>query len=348
MDYAGINIFTGADGGVMASSGYFLSELMTDEELADLGGNNVLDTWMESGTTNYYEDWWEADLDDPDTFPPFHDSMVAYTVTGGHAQVSVMEDTVVLADNIPSLIMVPMGKAGFYGQPPGFDNFWWEVRGETAWKMEYLMQRTDTVTSVKYDYGTGIVRDFAPGDTSTVGLWAYDQDDNPIAGYEIDGWVQVYGANAMFKITSGGVTDASGRTSATVLGYTHDQSVYPEKGPLGNPHQKAGEFTYENPLSNPAKQPMYMQVSAANAAEEAQYGWHVFTSVEIFNVPVQLYLSVEATPIIQEEGETATESEILITVVDEFGDAMEEFFVEFSNEGGSLSAINGTTDSEGK
>jgi ABC-type transport system substrate-binding protein len=305
-DYAGINIFTGADGGVLAAGGYFVSTLMTDQELEDLDG--LYTTWQEA-----YDDWYGGTVDELENMMPM-------TITGGHAQVVVEEDSVFLADNIPQLIVVPMAKSGFY-MTPDYANFWWEMQGETAWKTEFTMQRTNTISSVKYDYGTGIVRPFEPGNTSAVDLWAVDQDGNPIEGVDIDGWVQVYGGSPYFDVTAGAVTDASGMTSATLMGLDEDGGG--------------------NPLSNPVKQPMYMQAAA-------DYGWNVFTSVEIFNMPVQLYLSIDSTPIIQEEGDPATTAEIVISVVDETGAAKEGFTVSFGTEGGSVSEESVTTDANGE
>ncbi len=304
-DYAGLNIFTDADMGALAASGYFLSNLMTDEELAALGG--LYTTWQEA-----YDDWYGGTV-------PELENMTAVQISGGHWEVSVERDTVVLSDNVPSLLVIPQGKAGFY-VTPDYSNYWWQVEGQTAWKTEFVMERTNTVYSVANDFATGVVRPFAPGDTTTVALWAYDQDNNPVEGVDVDAWVQVYGASPFFDVTPGATTDATGRTSAVVAGLDEDGGG--------------------NPLSNPSKQPLYMEVSP-------DYGWSVFTSVEVFNVPVQLYLSVEASPIIQESEETTT-SEILITVIDEYGDPKADYLVEFTYEGGSLSAPNVTTDALGQ
>ncbi|NIP37443.1 MAG: hypothetical protein GWN18_20970, partial [Thermoplasmata archaeon] len=312
-DYAGINIFTDADEGTFASGGYFLSNRMTDEELGAIGGNNLFQSWQ-----NVY-DWW-APAGPQGQGPDDLENMTAVQVTGGHWQVMVERDTVVLADNIPSLLVIPNGKAGFYATPD-FSNFWWQIDGDTAWKQEFIMQRTDTITSVMADFSTGVLRPFAPGNTTTVGLWAYDQNGDPISDISIDAWVQVYGASPYFDVTAGGVTDVTGRTSATIIGLSEDGGG--------------------GPLSNLAKQPLYMQAAP-------DYGWSVFTSVEIFNAPIQLYLSIEATPIIQPEEEAAAESEILITVMDENGDPQEGFDVSFTHEGGSLSAMTGKTDADGK
>ncbi|GAH70839.1 unnamed protein product, partial [marine sediment metagenome] len=212
------------------------------------------------------------------------------------------------------------GKAGFFSTPD-YANFWWQINGETAWKTEFVMLKTDTIASVAADFSTGVVRSFAPGDVTSVGLWAYDQNGDPISDIDIDAWVQVYGGVPFFDIESGSVTDVTGRTSATITGLSEDSSG--------------------SPLSNPVKQPLYMEAAP-------DYGWSVFTSVEIFNVPIQLYISVDASPIIQEEGETGAESEITITVIDEFGNPQEEFTVEFTLQGGSLSAMSIVTDENGE
>jgi ABC-type transport system substrate-binding protein/protocatechuate 3,4-dioxygenase beta subunit len=306
-DYAGINIFNDADKSTMATSGYFLTNRMTDDDLAAIP-NNLYTTWDFA-----YNDWYGGVVDELE-------NMTAVQVTGGMWEVSVERDTVVLSDNVPSLLVVPNGKAGFYCTPD-YANFWWQMEGETAWKQEFVMQRTNTITSVMAEFDTGVLRPYAPDNEAMVDMWAYDQDGNPVADIDIDAWVQVYGGSPFFDFTAGPVTDAMGMTTATIMGEFEDGGG--------------------NPLSNPVKQPMYIQAAP-------DYGWSVFTSVEIFNVPIQLYLSIEATPIIQAEGETAAEAEILITVVDEGGAPQEGFDVSFTHEGGSLSAMSGTTDAEGK
>jgi len=270
--------------------------------------NNLYDTWE-----FFYNDWLGGPVQELE-------DMTAVQIEGGHWQVQVERDTVVLSDNVPQLIIIPNGKAGFYCTPD-YANYWWQIEGDTAWKTEFVMLNTDTIASVAADYSTGVVRDFAPGNTTTVGLWAYDQNGDPIPDIDIDAWVQVYGGVPFFDIATGAVTDVTGRTSALITGLSEDASG--------------------NPLSNPVKQPMYMQAMS-------DYGYSVFTSVEIFNVPVQLYLSVEASPIIQEEGETGAESEITITVIDEYGVPQEDFMVEFTIQGGSLSAMSVVTDENGE
>jgi hypothetical protein len=306
-DYAGINIFTDADDGVMAAAGYFLSDKMTDEEMAAIP-NNLYDTWE-----FFFDDWLGGPVQELE-------DMSAVMIEGGHWQVQIERDSVALSDNVPQLIIIPNGKAGFYCTPD-YANYWWQINGDTAWKTEFVMQKTNTITSVAAEFSTGVLRDFAPGNVATVDLWAYDQNGDPIPDIDIDAWVQVYGGVPFFDIEAGAVTDVTGMTSATMTGLSEDAS--------------------SNPLSNPSKQPMYLQAVP-------DYGWNVFTSVEIFNVPVQLYITVEASPIIQAEGETGAESEITITVIDEYGDPQVGFMVEFTHQGGSLSAMSVVTDALGE
>ena len=134
------------------------------------------------------------------------------------------------------------------------------------------------------------------------------------------GYVQAYGARPFFTVEVEGTTNASGITNFTVEGNTED----------------AGG----NPLSTIARQPFYLSpdVSGYN---------NIFVSTEIFNMPIQLFVELEAdTPIVELTG-TSTVT-LTATVTDEYGDSMEGLTVGFTSIAGTLSSEEGTTNSEGK
>jgi hypothetical protein len=97
-----------------------------------------------------------------------------------------------------------------------------------------------------------------------------------------------------------------------------------------------------NPLSNPAKQPLYIYPSV-------DYGYTIFTSVEIFDLPVQLYLNLEVTPGVSQSGEV-TEATVKAMVVDETGAKVPDLEVTFNvvEGGGTLSGESSTTDANGE
>lgn len=305
-DYAGINIFTDADGGTLSSGGYFVSGKMDDTELASMEG--LYTTWDE-----FFADWLGGPVDELV-------NMTGFAVTGGHAMVTIEEDSVFLADNIPHLAFIPMARTGFYCTPD-YGNYWWEVHGDTAWKMEFIMERTDTVYSVKYDFDTGIVRDYAPGNEANLDIWVYDQDNNPVEGASAEAFVSVYRASPYFEFTDAADTGADGKTSVTMTGLDSDGT---------------------NALTNPARQSGYIY-------PVVDYGWTTFLGTDVFVMPVQLYVTMVVSPIIQEEQDPSTTTVVSITVVDETGTAMPSLDVSFdAPEGGSLDTTTVTTDTEGK
>jgi ABC-type transport system substrate-binding protein len=303
-DYTGINVFTDSDNGALASGGWFLSNKMSDAQIEAMDG-------LYTSEEDFFNDWFGGPVDELV-------NMTAMVVTDGHAQVTIEQDVAVLSDNIPNLIVVPGGVAGFYVTGPSYSNYWWEIQGTTAWKTEFLMQRTDTIYSVMYDMPSGILRDFAPGNTSDVVVTVYDQDNMPVEGMATEGFVQVYGGSSFFDIADPEVTDENGMTTITVTGMTASGG---------------------GPLSNPAKQPLYLQALP-------DYGWSVFTSIEIYDVPVQLYLDLDVTPILSPSG-AITDAIVTAHVIDETGEDVQDLTVEFTVEDGSLSDASATTDASG-
>ena len=302
-DYSSINVFTDSDGGAMATGGQFLSDLMSDAELAAIP-DNYFQSWQD-----VYDSWYGGEVDELE-------AMRAVSVSNGLWEVSIVQDQVVLGDNVPSLVVIPEGRAGFYATPD-YVNFWWQVEGETAWRTGFVMGRTNSIQSPKYEFPVGILRDLPPGNTTDVDIWVYDHDEDPVANVDVDAFVQVYGGSSFFAIKVAGETSPLGQTSATVTGLTMDG-----RG---------------NPLVNPVKQPMYIE-------PDASYGWNVMTSVEIFNYPVQLYVDLSLTPITS-QAVKVTEVTATARVFDEFGTNVSDFTVDFWMDGHS---ITDDTDANGE
>lgn len=313
-DYAGLNIFSSADKGSITSGGYFMADKMADAEYAAMEGAYASWTEFLDADGGWY-DYGAPEDDDTYAIDTLTD-MAAYTVTDGHAQISIMEDVLVLSDNIPSIIIIPMGRTGFYATPD-FNNYWWEIHGDTAWKTEFVVQRTANMASAKYEFDTGIVRDFAPDNVANIQLWVYDQDNAPIEGVT----VRASSVSARyFDIAAGAATDADGKTTTTVTGK----------------HKNAANAL----LTNPVKQSFFIEPTVEGSATS-------FAMVETHCIPLQLYLTMDVTPVIQETAATATAT-VKAKVVDETGAAVPDLKVTFSSEGGSLSADNATTDASGE
>jgi hypothetical protein len=113
------------------------------------------------------------------------------------------------------------------------------------------------------------------------------------------------------------VTDASGKASFSVNALTKDSK--------------------NNWLTNPTKQPLYMESKAADS-------YNVFVGTEIFDTPVQLYLGMEVTPVIGAYTQTATAKARLY---DETGAAVANTNVSFTADVGSLSAASSKTGTDG-
>ncbi len=304
-DYSSINIFTDADDGSIAAGGYFLSDKMTDQEIASIP-NNLYDSWE-----FIYDDWYGGVVDELE-------DMTAVQIEDGHWQVQVERDSVVLSDNVPQLIIVPNGVAGFFATPD-YANFWWQIDGETAWRTEFVMGRTDTIYSPKYEFDRGILRDYAPGNTTNVDIWVFDVDEKPVVGMGVRAFVKVYGSSPFFRVDASGPTNALGRTSATVTGLTADSG--------------------SNPLVYPVRQPMYIQADAA-------YGWCVLAGVEIFDLPVQLFVDLQVTPITS-QATRVTKVQAKATVLDESGSKVFNVPVEFWMDGGANGTSSDNTDANG-
>jgi hypothetical protein len=164
------------------------------------------------------------------------------------------------------------------------------------------------------------MRDMAPGDVSTGEVTVYDQDNNVVVGVGIAPTVSVRAPlYPFFKVTvaAGTVTDASGKASFSVKANTKD--------------------TKNNWLTNPAKQPLYMESKAGDS-------YNVFVGTEIFDTPVQLYLGMDVTPVIGAFTQTATAKARLY---DETGAAIANTNVSFTAATGTLSAATSKTDTSG-
>ncbi len=296
-DYAGIQVFTSYDSGAISTGGYFLSDLYNDTEINELN-DGLYDSWA-----SLQADWW--------TFVDYN-NMSGFEVVNGEATFNITVDNLVLSDNIPSIVVVPLSKAGFY-VAPDYSNFYWQIDGGTAFKTDFVITRTQKILSVEYEIETGLLRDMAPGNTTNVTVTVIDQDNQPVAGVTVDMFVKVYGASPAFDVTVAGKTDANGTTSGTIMAL-------------------AG-------ISNTVKQPFYMTPDLEGYAS-------VFASTEIFNTPVQLYLTVDG-PMYINYDETHT-ADFTITVSDDMGNMLSDVGLDLSVDTGTLSASNGTTDANGE
>lgn len=72
--------------------------------------------------------------------------MRGMNVVNGEANVMITPDTLVVSDSVPSIIIVPMAKAGFYVTPDQ-NNFYWVMNGKTAFITEFVVQRTQMMLS---------------------------------------------------------------------------------------------------------------------------------------------------------------------------------------------------------
>ncbi|MCK5415461.1 MAG: Ig-like domain-containing protein, partial [Thermoplasmata archaeon] len=328
LDFAGINIFTNADKGVMSSAGYFISTIMSDAELAGLQGSNLFETWKEPNTENYYEWWWGADLSDPETYPPF-DDMEPFTVSGGHAQVSIEADSVVLSDNVPSLTVVPMGKAGFYATYD-FSAWWWEFHGETAWRTEFVMQRTDKVYSVKNEVDNGILRPFGPGNVTEMRATVLDSTNEPVEGMDVtvhgsmwnNFWGHSYGSSYL-DVGEPSPTDTTGTASFQVTGLP-----------------AFTEWHGNTPLTTLEKENLIIE-------PEPTYGATIQASMEVFILPLQLYTLVEVEPMVSQLG-IVTEAEVTVTVTDGSGDRVPDADVALSCDRAAIITSSNLTDDQGQ
>jgi hypothetical protein len=303
-DYAAIQVGTTKDNAVMTSGGYFLSTLMTDAEIDTLNAGSYT-TW--DGLAG--DGWTGVDVA----------AMKPYTITDGTAHINITVDSLVLADNIPHLLVAPMAKMGFYVTPDG-NNYWWQLQGTTSFKTDMVMKRSMKITSPKYSFPDGVMRDKAPGNTTSGEVTIYDQDNSVVAGVGISAVVSTRApVYPYFKVTvpAGTVTDASGKASFSIKANTKD--------------------TKNNWLTNPAKQPLYLKSKAGDS-------YNTFVGTEIFNTPVQLYLGMEVTPVIGAYTQTATAKAYLY---DETGAAVGNTNVTFSADVGSLSSSWKNTDTTG-
>jgi peptide/nickel transport system substrate-binding protein len=91
-------IATETDRGTFSSTGYFLSDKMSDSELAEMEGE--YNTWDE------YIEWWWWEL------PEELENMTSLIVTDGHTQVAIEGDRVLLSDAVGTITIVPGGRCG--------------------------------------------------------------------------------------------------------------------------------------------------------------------------------------------------------------------------------------------
>ncbi|RLA78053.1 MAG: hypothetical protein DRG33_06080, partial [Deltaproteobacteria bacterium] len=302
-DYAGIQVFTSLDNGAISTGGYFLSDLYNDSEINELN-DGLYDSWQ-----SLQDDWW--------TFVDY-ENMKAFNVVDGVASFNITPDDLVLSDSMPSIIVAPMAKAGFY-VTPDYSNFYWEVDGTTAFKTDFVIQRTQKMVSVKYEMDKGFVKDMEPGNSFDVNITVIDQNNTPVEGAEVDVFVQAYGTGSFFNAEVAGNTDEAGKTTATVSGKT--------------------STTYRGNtliLSNLVKQPLYIKASVDGFAS-------VFASTEIFNSPVELFATISGPMKVEYDG-TATYT---LTVVDGYGNAVEGARIDISVDVGAVSPVKGTTDASG-
>ncbi|MCD6461123.1 MAG: Ig-like domain-containing protein, partial [Thermoplasmata archaeon] len=303
-DYAGIQVFTTLDGASLSTGGYFLSDLFTDEEI------NETNEGFYTSWDDVQGDWWAMSLDLA--------NMSSVTAVNGEASFNITAEQLALTDSVPSILALPLGTSGFYCAED-YSNFYWISRGATVIKTDFVMQRTQKMASVKVDLADGIVRDMGDDSTSSGSVTVYDQDNNPVSGVEVSGYVRAYGESPYFSVDVSGTTNGSGAAEFTITGNTADGSG--------------------NPLTNPVKQPMYLEPVVDGAA-------NIFASTEIFDLPIQAYAVLEGTPLVQKQTDDASVT-LTVKVFDENGDALRNTTVLFSADRGTLSADNATTDDNG-
>jgi cell division protein FtsL len=183
-----------------------------------------------------------------------------------------------------------------------------------------VMKRSMMITSPKYSFPDGVMRDKAPGNVATGVVTVYDQDNNVVAGVGISPSVSVRApVYPYFTVTvpAGTLTDATGKASFSVNALTKDSKA--------------------NWLTNPTKQPLYMEGGDSGSYNE-------FVGTEIFDTPVQLYLGMEVTPVI---GAFTTPATAKAHLYDETGAAVANTNVSFTADVGSLSSATSKTDANG-
>ena len=302
-DYAGIQVFTDLDSGAVSTGGYFLSDLLTDEEINELN-EGLYDSWQ-----SLQDEWW--------TFVDY-ENMKGLDVVDGEATIQITPDTLVLSDSMPSIIIVPMAKAGFY-VTPDYSNFYWVMNGKTAFMTEFVVQRTQMMLSVKYEMEQGLVKDMGENNSFDLSITVINQANEPVEGVDVEVFVQAYGTGSFFSAEVAGPTNETGMTTATVSG-------------LSSTTYRSNTLI----LTTPIKQPLYIEAVMEGYAS-------VFASTEIYNVPVELFATVSGPMMVEYEG-SATYT---LTVLDENGNPVEGATVDISVDVGTVEPTNGTTDSSG-
>lgn len=252
------------------------------------------------------DDWW--------TF--VDRTMTAVTFTDGMGYFSLTYDGLVLGDSVPHLMVIPNGLMGFY-VTADFSNFWWTLDGNTTLRSEFATERARSIISATMSLDNPTMRTLGAGSDSAVDAMVYDQDNNPVTGASVGVYVQAYGASPFFTADPAPDTDATGTSTTTVYAESQD--------------------TKGNPLFNPVRQPLYANPSLADHAT-------IFTSTEIFNIPIQLFLDLDVETRLEFSDPSTT---ITAIVTDETGAVMADMNVMFSSDQGTLGAENGTTDASG-
>jgi ABC-type transport system substrate-binding protein len=243
-------------------------------------------------------------------------TMIAPTFTDGIGYFSLTYDGLVLGDSVPHLMVIPNGLMGFY-VTSDYSNFWWTLDGNTTIHSEFATERARSIISATMSVDNPTMRTMGTGSDSAVDAMVYDQDNNPVAGASVGVYVQAYGASPFFTYDTAPDTDATGATTTTVYAESQDTSG--------------------NPLFNPVRQPLYANPSLADHAT-------IFTSTEIFNIPIHLFLDLDVETRLEYSDPSTS---ITATVTDETGAVMAGMNVLFSSDQGTLSAKNGTTDASG-
>jgi ABC-type transport system substrate-binding protein len=275
--------------------------------------NLMSDAEIDALNGGLYTSWDELEAD----WWTFVDrSMIAPTFTNGMGYFSLTYDGLVLGDSVPHLMVVPNGLMGFY-VTPDFSNFWWTLDGNTTIRSEFATERARSIISTTMSVDTPTMRSLGPDNTSAADAMILDHDNNPVNGASVAFYVQAYGASPFFTAGAAPDTGAAGTTTTTVTAHSED--------------------TGKNPLFNPVRQPLYANPSLTGYAS-------IFTSTEIFNVPIQLFLDLDVETRLEYSAPSTT---ITATVTDETGAAMADMSILFSSDMGTLGAENGTTDANG-
>ncbi len=298
-DYAGLQLGTVYDDSGIISGGYFRADLMTDAEIDTLNGG-MYTSWQGL----YDDDWIFLGEKYFGLSTVNHTTMVGADLTDGVGTFTIDAADLVLGDSVPHILVVPNGKMGFY-VTPDYSNFYYWLEGPATLSTEFATARAMSIISTTMTLNNPVMRSLGTGNTSNIDVGVYDHNNVPVQGAEVAVYVQVYGGSPFFTVGTVPDTDVNGNTSAVIEAQTEDGDG--------------------NPLSNPAKQPLYANPSMDGYAS-------IFVSSEIFDVPIQLFVVLAPDEASFEAGTTNLEA----TVTDEFGNPVEGFDVEFTTDNGTL------------